>query len=186
MKNILNYSTQAEFAAAEENGKYVTSVVPGVAYVKENGKIGYNGREYIARIGYYRYLDNLPYDTPVTFGVQRDDSSYREFVEITSFTQNELEIEITKQIFDYCVNAVYEYEPYEYGYHIFCSADVKLFDAEWLENEFHGWEEDGVANFNIFDYDGTIEPSSIKFSDKIYDNQEIILEVVRTSPPKNK
>lgn len=42
MKNILNYDTQAEFAAAEENDKYVTSVVPGVAYVKENGNMGYN------------------------------------------------------------------------------------------------------------------------------------------------
>lgn len=179
MKNILNYNTQAEFAAAEENDKYVTSVVPGVAYVKENGKIGYNGREYIARIGYYRYLDNLPYDTPVTFGVQMDDS-YREFVEITSFTQSSLELVFAQDVIDYCIQKMEEIEPLDNCRYsgLFFLANKSIFDSEYMKTrefmEMCGGVSENTVRLHI---KSESNHNRIVFSESVFDNPELDFEV---------
>ena len=54
MKNILNFETVQDFTSAYTgNPDAIPTPVPGVAYVRENGKIKYNTKNFTIELGYY-------------------------------------------------------------------------------------------------------------------------------------
>ena len=172
MENLIQYLSGQTFVEVEGNDEKVTSIVPGVALVKENEEVFYNEVKevnvFVARFGYSSYNPGPTFGaaaapSPKLGVVAQND---RVFVILSSLTISGLEMVVNQDLIDYCIKKYKLENPYDDAYTLYLSITTDVLDEEFMQSQWfrnHSWIEDGVAYIDAGDLE-----FGIVFNEAIY------------------
>jgi hypothetical protein len=182
MENLIQYLSGQTFVEVEGNDKKVTSIVPGVALVKENEEVFYNEKKerdaFVVRFGYYTYSPGP------TFGASAAKNpmlgimpvNERTFMVLSAITVTGLEMFVNQDLIDYCIKKYKVEYPYESGYGIEINIPTEYLDSDFMESQWfrnHSWIEDGVAYMSAGN-----EEFTIVFNETIFGLKNFNVEVI--------
>lgn len=181
MENLIQYLSGQTFVEVEGNDEKVTSIVPGVALVKENEEVFYNEKKernaFVARFGYYTYSPGPTFGTSAAQNTMLGAMPLNEriFIVLSAITVTGLEMLVNQDLIDYCIKKYKVERPHESGYGIEINIPTEYLDSDFMESQWfnsHSWIEGGVAYMDAGD-----EEFTIVFSEKIFEIKNFNVEV---------